>query len=70
MLKAALLIEVVAGLIPNEPLPEYTKHWSLTHEQFKDVDIHRQVLGDATLYMLALQDPVRVNWVRLEWIWV
>ncbi len=65
-----LIIEVNAGIIPHEPMPEHRKLWSLTYEQTRDAEQWRRAHGEAVMYMLALQNPGAINWVRLDWIWV
>ena len=64
-----LAIEVQAGIIPGEPMSEFTKAWHLTSEEYDDPDTYFAKAGAANLYALTLQNPSRVNWVRLEWIW-
>lgn len=66
-LKVAL--EVTAGLVPGDPMPEYTKVWYLSREEYEDLDTYLAAGGAAILYALTLQDPARLNWVRFEWVW-
>ena len=70
MTAAKLIIEVVAGIIYNEPMPEYSKRWSLTHAQCENAAQWAQTNGEAVEYMRRLQIPQRLNWVRMEWLWL
>lgn len=71
-----LIIEVVAGVLPNEPMPEYTKRFGLTGDDLdrmreaKDSSASDRAHGEALMYAVGLMDPSRVNWVRLDWIWL
>jgi hypothetical protein len=72
------MIEVLAGVIPGTPMPEYSKRWNYTsgeYEQDKKVPpdqptIFSQRLQAAHDYAMGLSNPAYVNWVRVEWIWV
>lgn len=70
MSRLALIIDVTAGLIPDEPMEELSKRWKLTGEEAQKPESWRRAHGEATMYMLELQNPRRFNWVRLDWIWV
>lgn len=64
--------EVVAGIIPGQPIPDFTKRWAMTASEYESPDafqIYAKRMMDATEYMQALQNPKQVNWVRLDWIW-
>jgi len=65
-----LAIEVRAGIIPGEPMEEYSKNWYLSRDEFEDKDTWLAAAGAAHLYALTLQNPERLNWVRLEWVWM
>jgi len=75
---ARVIVEVVAGLIPNDPMPEYTRRWALTGEEWsaaiadgtaeeKLAELNGRAQGYAMLLMLQ---PNRLNWVRTDWLWV
>lgn len=77
MSQARVIVEVVAGVIPGQPEPEFTKRWAVTSEQWYGVadEGERAALlaetnGKAQGYAgwLMLQ-PDRLNWVRTDWIW-
>lgn len=65
-----LAIEVRAGIIPGQPMEEHSKNWYMTREEFDNKDTWLAAIGAAHIYALTLQDPARLNWVKLEWIWV
>ena len=64
-----LAIEVTAGVVPGDPMPVYSKGWYLSREEYDDPNTYLAAAGAANLYALTLQDPGRVNWVRLDWVW-
>ncbi len=77
---ARIVVEVVAGLIPGkDPMPEYTRRWSITSQQWEEAagtpegqgtllaEFNGRAQGYANLLMLQ---PDRVNWVRTDWIWM
>ena len=72
---AKVILEVVAGVIPNQPMPEYTKRWAITSQEWADAEDPSVLLatrnGEAQGYagMLMLM-PDHLNWVRTDWIWV
>ena len=70
MSKLALMIEVNAGLILSEPLMEHRKRWTLTGEEAQNPERWRRAHGEALMYMMELQNPRKVNWVHLDWIWL
>jgi hypothetical protein len=76
--------EVTAGVIPGQPMPEYTRRWFLTgetwerenamsDEEFKkecpDGSTFLRFRDEADDYAKHLHDPRSLNWVRVEWIW-
>jgi hypothetical protein len=77
-LAAKLIIEVVAGVIPNQPMPEYTRHWEWTSEDQALLDAgdgearerYIALHGASREYAASLEDPRRVNWVRRDWVWL
>jgi hypothetical protein len=81
MESARILIEVVAGVIPNAPMPEYTKKFAISSDAWyaqgkyegKPEEAKIEVLtayGLATEYMRSLMNPRSVNWVRLDCIYL
>ena len=74
---ARVIIEVVAGLIPERPEAEFTRRWGITGREWEQADQegkagellaerNGQAQGYAALLMLQ---PDRLNWVRTDWIW-
>jgi hypothetical protein len=74
--QARVLLEVVAGIVPNTPIPEQTRQWALTSEEWDGgsekgaallAERNGQALGYAMLLMLS---PGGLNWVQTNWIWL
>ena len=78
MQAAKALIEVVAGVIPGTPMPEHTKRWSYTSDEYEqdmkaklnEPTIFSARLQEAHDYAMGLSNPAYMNWVRVDWIWV
>lgn len=72
---AKVLIEVQAGIVPGTPMPEYTKRWAITSEQWAGEtaqareDIVR-IYGESREYAATLEDPRKLNWVRRDWLFL
>jgi hypothetical protein len=73
-----VMIEVVAGLVPGTPMPEYTRRWAITSAEWQTAhaqdagavllaERNGQAQGYAALLMLQ---PDALNWVRTDWIWL
>jgi len=78
---ARVLIEVVAGIVPNTIMPEYTKQFAITSDMWyaqgeyegKKEEATMEMLkiyGTAMEYVRHIMNPQMVNWVRLEWIYL
>lgn len=65
-----IYIDVVAGIIPGEPIVEHSRRFTLTAKEFEDREATLKFYGYALEYMRSLQDPRRVNWVRCDWIYL
>jgi hypothetical protein len=70
--------EVSAGLIPGEPMPEYTRRWCLDADQWygpdgqptpQGVALFNSYLVAAQEYARFLMNPGVLNWVKVEWVW-
>jgi hypothetical protein len=78
MQAAKALIEVHAGVIPGAPMPEYTKRWCYTSDDYEhDKTVAQdqptafsQRLQEAHNYAMVLSNPAYVNWVQVHWLWV
>lgn len=72
---ARVLIQVQAGIIPEQPEPEYDKRWAITTAEWEAAEDKSVLLaeraGVAQGYaMLLMLQPDRVNWVRVDWLWL
>lgn len=77
-----LVIEVVAGIVPDTPDPELTRRWHWSTEdqaalaspnlasrrsaETKYISMH----GESREYAASLENPSRAHWVRRDWIWL
>lgn len=62
-------VTVMAGVILGNPLPELTRTWSFIQADLDNPPTYIDRTGSAMNYAISLQNPERVNWVRLDWIW-
>lgn len=80
MKAARIAIEIVAGVVPGTPVPEFTKRFVITSDAWykqgdyegKDDEAEMEVMkvyGLAQEYMRTLWNPKRANWVRCDWIY-
>ena len=68
-------MEVVAGLIPQRPEPEFTRRWTLSSREWNEAtdqtgllaELNGRAAGYAGLLMLS---PDRLNWVQVNWLWL
>jgi hypothetical protein len=77
MKQARVLLEVSVGIIPGTPMPEHTRQWAITSDEWNDAtaegrdvilaEANGKMQGYAALMMLQ---PSRFNWVKTEWIWL
>lgn len=77
-LKAAW--EVRAGIIPGQPMEEFSKAWHYTSQDYEadcamPVDTAEQsrfqrMAAEARAYADGLVDPRRLNWVTCTWMWL
>jgi hypothetical protein len=67
--------EVTAGLIPGTPDAEFTRRWPLTSPSWTELSdddrraAYLKASDEAHEYAKSLEDPARINWVRVDWIW-
>jgi hypothetical protein len=68
--------EVRTGLLPGTAMPEFTKQWFYTSDDFeKDrestepINIFTSKLKEAYEYAAQMTDPAHINWVDLSFIW-
>jgi len=62
--------EVRAGLIPRQPMEEYSKRFSLTENDERSAEVFEAKRKQAMDYAAELMNPHRFNWVHVEWIWL
>jgi len=62
-------IHVWAGIIPGEPDSRFTRTWNFTQEDLDNPPNYIDRTGAAMNYAMSLQNPKKVNWVKLEWVW-
>ena len=66
--------EVRAGLIPGEPMEEYSKNFYLTGEERRDLAKFLETKGAAEAYATRLQIEClfgrTCNWVKVEFTWL
>lgn len=72
--RVRVVVEVVAGLIPQRPDPEHTRRYALTTREWEEADdqvallaeLNGRAMGYAGSLMLQ---PDRLNWVSTTWLW-
>ena len=62
-------ISVQAGIVLGDPRSEFTRTWNFTQEDLNNPPTYIDKTGAAMNYAMSLQNPEKVNWVKLEWIW-
>lgn len=75
---ARVIVEVLAGLIPGQPMPEHTRRFAITSPEWREAnekgtasELLAQVNGKAQGYAgLLMLQPDHLNWVRTDWIWL
>lgn len=77
---ARIGVDVVAGVLPGQPMEKYTRRWFITSSEWNAASDDRTGLSQARLLAdvagkanawatyLMLQ-PTQFNWVKTEWIW-
>lgn len=67
---------VTAGIIPLQPLADYTRRWLLTSETYyaererSSIETFIRYKIEAHDYARELENPGLLNWVNLEWVYV
>ena len=72
---ARVIIEVVAGVVPQHPIPERTRRYVVTSRQWQEAEDQAALLaelnGRANGYAaLLMMQPDQFNWVRVGWNWL
>lgn len=76
--QAKIGVDVVAGVLPGIPEPEFTRQWFITSEEWQKA-IAESESGQAKLLsdmngkaaawaMYLMLQPDRFNWVKTEWV--
>jgi hypothetical protein len=76
--RARLMVEVTAGLVPGQAMDEHRRVFALTEPQWSratDSGTQSEALADvngrAQAYAgLLMLQPDRVNWVNTHWLWL
>lgn len=70
--RVRIIIEVRAGVIPDKPMPEYSKRFIITEKDWEDTSGNAvmEKYGYAQEYMRNLWRPEGLNWVRCDWIYL
>lgn len=61
--------QIMAGIIPEQPIGTLTRTLHLTSKDLSDPAAFKEQQKKAFEYAMDIQDPNKVNWVRLEWVW-
>lgn len=67
---AKVIIEVTAGIILGQPMDEYTKKIVITSSQWDQPEEVMKAYGFAQEYMRTLWNPMNINWVTANWIYL
>lgn len=70
MIRLRAVWKVHAGVILDEPMPEYSKMFQLTSEDPDGQEAFDAKRDEAYAYAKELTNPRMLNWVRVDWIWV
>lgn len=79
--RARIIIEVVAGVIPQNIMPEHTRRFVITSDVWyaqgayegKEQEAREEILktfGYANEYMRSLWNPEHLNWVQMNWLYL
>ena len=69
-------VDVVAGVLPGTPEPEWTRQWFITSQEWNaenadQAQLLTDLAGKATAWATyCMLQPDRLNWVRVEWLWM
>ena len=62
-------ITVQAGVIVGVDIQALTRQWDITQDDLDNPPRYLDTTGAAMNYAMSLQNPEKVNWVRLDWLW-
>lgn len=63
---------VQTGIKPNEPLPELTRLFKMSYDEFNkpnNDEVYYKRLDTTLAYARSLSDPNLTNWVEVKLIW-
>jgi hypothetical protein len=67
----------MAGVIPNRPIPEWTRIFFITSAEWEAAspDERGELLAARNADALAraaglMSQPDKLNWVRVDWVWL
>lgn len=77
---ARLGIQVDAGVVPGQPMSEFSRQWFITSGDWNEAGNDLTGMEKARLLtdtngkaqawaMYLMMQPDRVNWVKTEWVW-
>lgn len=78
---AKICFQVLAGLVPGTPLPEFTEEWWISGDQWEAINTNPEMhpehhdnlfvryQDEARWYAERITDPHVINWVRVEFIY-
>lgn len=74
---ARIIVDVVAGLMPGgDPDPEFSRRFVVWADEWHAAGSMGQskllsdIGGQAASWALLLANPGRVNWVRMDWVYL
>lgn len=69
-------VDVLVGVAPGTPEPEFSRQWFITSEEWYANDgadqahLLSDLAGKASAWATyAMLQPERFNWVKVEWVW-
>jgi hypothetical protein len=78
-MRAKAAWRVMAGVIPGQPIEEYTRTWTYTSEDYEEDGRHAKdaayqpimlkLMFEAMAYQMQMSDHRILNFSMLEWIW-
>ena len=75
MKQTRVAVDVVAGVLPGTPIPEHTKTFTISSEDWNAegadqagllAEMNGKAMGWAGYLMMQ---PDAFNWVKTEWVW-
>lgn len=72
------LVTVTAGVLSDEAVADYSRQWSYNSDHWEidrkrppyEMTTFQSMLKAAYIYAESITDPARVNWVRVEFMWM